>query len=178
LAIIFLGDEDERSQLYNTPQYALAPNDQPTTLIQNIRASVNGKKATIHAIVVKDNACLAIQNNQVLGTPPVPATQGFVRGSIGSQYLSFTQTVPAWGKAADICASDYTTQLGEISSAIQAQISRLPLACATPQNLAVTLTTSDNSITWSQQGTDIVFSKQLPIGSSVRLVYDCSSISN
>ena len=174
LAIIFLSDEDERSQLYGLAQYALGSNDQPTTLINNIRATVSGKKATIHAIAVKDNACLAIQNNQILGTPPVPASQGFVKGSIGSQYLSFPQQ--GWGKAADICASDYTTQLGEINSAIQAQISRLPLACATPLNLAVTLTTSDNTITWTQQGTDIVFSKQLPIGSSVRLVYDCDSI--
>lgn len=176
LAIIFLSDEDERSQLYGSSGYSLSTNDQPTTLIQNIQASVSGKSTSIHAIVVKagDNACLTQQNNQILGNPQVPATQGFVRGSFGTVYQTFTNQ--GWGKLADICAADYTTQLGEINTSIQAQISRVPMSCANPTNLTVTLTTSDNTITWTQQGRDIVFNKQLPVGSSVRLVYDCDSI--
>lgn len=173
LAIIFLSDEDERSQLYNTNEYALENYDQPKTLTDNIGVA-NGKSASIHAIVVKDNACLALQNDQTLGNPAVAATRGFVKGSLGNVYLTFPNA--GWGKAVDICFNDYTSQLGDISTSILDKINRAPLACTSPSGLAVTLNTSDSSITWSQQAGEIVFSKQLPVGSTVRLVYDCDSI--
>lgn len=174
LAIIFLSDEDERSQLYGYSQYALSTNDQPTTLVNNIYATATGKTASVHAIVVKDNNCLAQQNDQTLGSPPVAETRGFVKGSIGNVYLSFTSQ--GWGKAVDICASsgDYTTQLGEIGSIILDKINSAKLACSNPENLTVNLNSSDASITWTRQNDEIRFSKQLPVGSTVRLVYDCA----
>lgn len=176
LAIIFLSDEDERSGLYGSGQgYALSDDDQPNTLIQNISSTYgSGKSVSVHAIVVKDNSCLSVQNHQSLGNPAVAATNGIVSGSLGSAYLTFPNN--GWGKAVDICFNDYTSQLGQISSNIIDRINSASLACSNPQNLVVTISSSDSSITWTQQGSEIRFNKQLPAGTSVHLTYDCSSI--
>lgn len=180
LAIIFLSDEDERSGLYSNGGYALSDYDQPNTLIQNIRTNHGTDKGiSVHAIVAKDSSCLAVQNNQTLGNPPVSATTGFVNGSLGSAYLTFVNT--GWGKAVDICFNDYTSQLGTISTSILEKINSVAIACSNPKNLAVTISNSQNpsgvtGVTWTQEGKEIRFNQQLPTGTSVRLVYDCTSI--
>ncbi len=176
LAIIFLSDEDERSGLYSSSQsFALADNDQPNTLITNIRSTYgNDKSISVHAIVVKDNACLGTQNKQVLGNPSVAATSGFVNGSLGSAYLTFP--AKGWGKAVDICFNDYAAQLGTISSSIVDRINGTTVACNDPQNLSVVIDSTDSTITWTRTDKDITFSKQLPSGTKVHLTYDCTSI--
>lgn len=176
LAIIFLSDEDVRSGLYLTDgNYPLSADDQPNSLITNIRAQFgDSKNIRVHSIVVKDNSCLAAQSNQKLGTPEVAATAGFVSGSKGNAYLTFPQT--GWGQSVDICSLNYPSSLGAISTSIIDQINSAQLACENPIDLQVTLTPSNSSITWTVEGKNVHFNQLLPYGTTAKLVYDCTSI--
>lgn len=175
LAVVFLSDEDVRSGLYRTSGYALTADDQPNTLIENIKSKYGtGKNVRVHSIVVKDSSCLAAQSNQKLGTPEVAATAGFVSGSIGRAYLKFPEN--GWGQSVDICSLNYPTSLGSISTSIIDQINSAPVACENPIDLQVTLTPSDSSISWTIDGKNVRFSTLLPFGTTARLNYDCASL--
>ena len=168
LAIIFLADEDERSQMYwnNIPGFALADFDKATTLVSQVRTKYPQKTLGIHAFIVKDQACLDQQNLQ---------TNGLVSGSFGWEYYNATQAVG--GVAGDICASDYTQQLLSIFTNIQGKIvDKIALKCAAPQLQIenITISSSDSSITHSIVGSEIHFSKKLPVGSSVYYKYKCT----
>lgn len=171
LAIIFLSDEDVRSGVD-----PLEANDQAGTLINNVKSVLGQDKfnsLSVHAIVVKDSACLAVQNNQVLGDTPVASTAGLVRGSIGTQYLRFMQTTPAWGVAADICSSDYTGQLGEIQTRIESRTKDTMLKCANPTDLSVTF--SGSAVAYHVVGKLLKFDQYLTPGSSITVNYTCTA---
>ncbi|WP_413558387.1 hypothetical protein [Bdellovibrio sp. HCB209] len=175
LSIIFLSDEDERSgsNLWSNG-YPLSDMDQPSVLLKNVRSKLGDTKynsMSIHAIVVRDTSCLAQQNSQVLGDNPNEATRGLVTGNIGTAYLAFTTSSPAWGVSADICSSDYTGQLGTIQTSIQAKIKTVLLQCANPQDLQVTV--SGTNVAHSVNGTTLTFSQSLNPGTTVNLSYKC-----
>jgi hypothetical protein len=179
LAIIFLSDEDERSGLYKSDpgHFPLEANDQAGTLINNVRSVLGQDKfnsLSVHAIVVKDTTCLAAQNSQVLGDTPVASTRGLVTGSIGTQYLKFTSTTPAWGVAADICSSDYTGQLGEIQTRIENLTKDRLLKCANPTDVSVVF--SGSTVAYHVEGKLLKFDQYLTPGSSVVVNYTCSSL--
>ena len=168
LAIIFLADEDERSQMYwhNIPGFALADFDKASTLVNQVKTKYPQKTLGVHAIIVKDQSCLDQQNIQ---------TNGLVSGSFGWEYYNATQA--AGGIAGDICAADYTQQLLNIFTNIQGKIvDKIALKCAAPQLQIenITITSSDSSITHSIVGSEIRFSKKLPVGSSVYYKYKCT----
>lgn len=179
LAIIFLSDEDERSGLYTSDpgRFPLEAMDQAGTLITNVRSTLGEDKfnsLSVHAIVVKDNSCLASQNSQVLGDVPVESTRGLVTGSIGTQYLKFMATSPAWGVAADICSSDYTGQLGEIQTRIENRTKDRMLKCENPTDLSVTF--SGSTVAYHVVGKVLKFDQYLNPGSSVTVTYSCTSL--
>jgi len=178
LSIIFLSDEDERSGLYNTSSgYKLSAMDQPGNLTNNVRSYLGQSKynsLSVHSIVVKDNSCLSSQNSQVLGDTPNEATRGLVTGSIGTVYLTFAQTNPAWGVAADICSSDYTTQLGQIQTNIESRIKDIMLKCSNPTDLEVNI--SGSTVAHSVSGNVLSFNQYLAAGTSVSLSYKCSAM--
>lgn len=179
LAIIFLSDEDERSGLYTSDpgRFPLEAMDQAGTLITNVRSTLGEDKfnsLSVHAIVVKDNSCLASQNSQVLGDVPVESTRGLVTGSIGTQYLKFMATSPAWGVAADICSSDYTGQLGEIQTRIENRTKDRMLKCENPTDLSVTF--SGSTVAYHVEGKVLKFDQYLNPGSSVTVTYSCTSL--
>jgi hypothetical protein len=179
LAVIFLSDEDERSGLYSTDpaRYPLEAMDQAGTLINNVRSVLGQDKfnsLSVHAIVVRDGTCLASQNSQVLGDTPVESTRGLVTGSIGTQYLKFTQTTPAWGAAADICSSDYTGQLGQIQTRIENLTKDRLLKCENPTDVSVTF--SGSTIAYHVEGKLLKFDQYLTPGSSVVVTYSCISL--
>lgn len=176
LAIIILGDSDERDGMYvyGSP-WNLTALDQPASLINNFW-SIYGKtkSLSVHAITVKDNTCLAQRANTTLGSPPVAATAGLTHGSIGTAFLSLTNA--GWGKAVDICQNDYTTQLGDIAATIINQSNNIALACSNPQNLIVTISSSDSSLNWTLNNGTIILNKLAPAGTSVHVSYDCTSV--
>ena len=175
LSIIFLSDEDERSGLYLSGVMALDNLDQPATLVNNVKSILGNDKfnsLSIHAIVVKDSACLAIQNSQTLGNPPNPVTTGMVQGSYGALYLKFSES--SWGVAADICSEDYTGQLGSIQTRIENAIKDIMLNCANPSNLTVTV--SGSPVSHWLDGKVLKFNQYLAPGTKVSLSYQCSSL--
>jgi hypothetical protein len=179
LAVIFLSDEDERSGLYTADpgHFPLEAMDQAGTLINNVRSILGEDKfnsLSVHAIVVKDTNCLAAQNSQVLGDTPVASTRGLVTGSIGTQYLKFTQTTPAWGVAADICSSDYTGQLGEIQTRIESRTKDTMLKCDSPSDLSVTF--SGSAVAYHVVGKLLKFDQYLTPGSSITVSYTCTTL--
>jgi len=173
LAIIFLSDEDERSGLYSMGGYSLDQMDQPAYLVNNVKSKLGEDKfnsLSVHAIVVKDQNCLNQQNSQALdGYGP---TTGLVTGSIGNVYLTFPNA--GWGKAADICSNDYTTQLGQIRSKITERIKDIMLNCSNPSDLVVTV--SGNPVSYTLDGKTLKFNQYLAPGTSVNLSYKCSSL--
>ncbi|WP_374035010.1 hypothetical protein ACES2I_04070 [Bdellovibrio bacteriovorus] len=173
LAVIFLADEDERSGLYGNGGYTLDQMDQPNYLINNVKSSLGADKfnsLSVHAIVVKDNNCLAQQNSQTLDN--YAPTNGLVTGSIGNVYLSFTNN--GWGMAADICSNDYTSQLGQIRSKITDRIKDIMLNCSNPQDLIVTV--SGAPVGYNLVGKTLKFNQYLSPGTSVSLSYKCESL--
>ncbi|MGZ3771993.1 MAG: hypothetical protein ACXVCP_08070 [Bdellovibrio sp.] len=173
LAIIFLSDEDERSGLYGQMSYALEEMDQPNFLITNVKNSLGDDKfnsLSVHAIVVKDQTCLNQQNNQTLDN--YSPTTGLVTGSIGRVYLTFTDQ--GWGNAADICSSDYTSQLGQIRTKITERIKDLMLNCSNPTDLIVTV--SGSPVSHTVEGKVLKFTQYLEPGTSVSLSYRCDTL--
>lgn len=173
LAVIFLSDEDERSGLYTSNGYTLDQMDQPSYLINNVKSSLGSDKfssLSVHAIVVKDNACLAQQNNQTLDN--YSPTTGLVKGSVGKAYLEFTNA--GWGMAADICSSDYTSQLGQIRSKISDRIKDIVLNCSNPIDLIVTV--SGSPVGHYVEGKTLKFNQYLSPGTSVSLSYKCEKL--
>ncbi len=178
LAIIFLSDEDVRSQLYyyNQPGYELGEMDKAATLIDNIKTLYPGKSFGIHAMVVKSASCLGEQNTQM---------QGIVGASYGYEYNNAVQlaqsAMDAAGNSAsprmvsgEICLKDYTTPLKQIFDNINGQIKdSIAIGCENPINLVVTVSTSDPSVTHSVVGKTIKFNKKLPAGTSVSYRYSC-----
>ncbi|MFN9067221.1 MAG: hypothetical protein ACK5V3_08330 [Bdellovibrionales bacterium] len=171
LHIVFLADEDVRSQLYwnNTPGFSLEDFDRGDKLLPNIRSIYPQKTVGIHAIIVQDASCLAEQGSQL---------SGVVSGSYGWEYHKATQSTS--GVSANICASDYSQQLQAIFDNIQGNIlDKISLKCS-GANLElenVTISSSDTSITYSIVGAEIRFNKKLPVGSSVYYKYKCKQTS-
>lgn len=178
--IIFLADEDVRSQLYLYDKaYALDTLDQGKNLAQVVRATFPTKNFGIHPIVVADAYCLPLQNQQVNG----------VKGSYGTEYnnarkeaLSIMNSEraqkglsPVQMVLGDICADDYSGQLKNIfDSVVGPIVDNYALKCANPQGLTITVSTSDSSVKHEIVGNVIKFNKKLPVGTRVSISsYTC-----
>jgi hypothetical protein len=181
LQIIFLSDEDERSQLYlSQADYALADLDQGAALPKNIRAKFPNKNFGIHPIITADAYCLPIQQQQM---------NGVVGSSYGLQYndaRKSASTIINGERSAkglggiemvlgDICNSDYSGQLQKIFDNVQAPIvDNFALKCGNPEGLTITVSTNDSTITHQIVGNLIQFNKKLPVGTHVSISsYSC-----
>ncbi len=175
--IIFLADEDERSQLYLTDpgNYGLDAMDTGKTLAQLIRSTFPSKNFGIHPIIVADAYCLPIQNAQM---------SGLVHGSYGTEYnnarkeaKSIMNTERAQKSLApidmilgDICAKyeDYAIQVKSIfDNVVGPIVDSYALKCSNPTNLTINVSTSDSTITHQIVGNVIKFNKKLPVGTHV-----------
>lgn len=173
LAIIMLSDEDERSGLYTDGTFPLEDLDQPATLVSNVKNVLGIEKfnsLSVHAIVVKDQACLDLQNSQTLdGYAP---TTGLVRGSIGNAYLTFADK--GWGRVADICSNDYTSQLGQIRAKITDNIKDILLSCSAPTDVVITV--NGSNVPYTLSGKTLKLGSALSPGTTVNLSYKCKSL--
>jgi hypothetical protein len=171
LSIIFLSDEDERSQLYYSgkdPSFALADLDQPQTLISNLAHVYGGKALSVNAFVTATQECLATQNNQM-----VVGNTSVVSGSYGSIYAEAVKKTG--GILGDICESDYTTRLGQIKANILEHINDHTLACENPSDLVVTFT-GQTGMTYTVSGRTVKLSQELNSKATARFQYSCPSL--
>ncbi|MBX2996593.1 MAG: VWA domain-containing protein [Bdellovibrionaceae bacterium] len=158
LAIVFIGDEDERSSLYHqTASYALAVADLPQALINKVEATYPGKSLKMHSIIVRPGALTVSPQeasnrfamiNAGGGVNASYAPQTFFSGGdagclniqsnqtngvLGSYgYLYALATRLTGGVEGDICASDYGSQLANIGDNIGESFAQRTLYCANP----------------------------------------------
>ncbi|MBL7542885.1 MAG: hypothetical protein JNL11_03670 [Bdellovibrionaceae bacterium] len=179
--IIFLADEDERSELYRSnPSYALEDMDLGKSLAQVIRTTYPSKSFGVHPIVTGMESCLKIQNQQM---------NGLVNGSYGTEYDKARKEALAIMNAersqkglpavkmvlGDICSNDYSSQLKDIfDNVVGAIVDSHALKCSNPQDITITVNTSDSSVTYELVGNVIKFNKKLPVGTEVSISsYSC-----
>lgn len=202
LALVFLADEDNRSQKYDRVNaYALESNDLPQTLINNVQSKFAGKTLSVHSIIVSpgllSGETLASVNSKLgelvtyypsdlnhrMSTMfsggnssclQQQSTQlaGF-SGSYGYLYAILTRMTG--GIEGDICAADYSSQLSNISVAITERLSEISLECSNPQNLIVTFTNNQN-IGYRVEGRLLKFDQDVPAGTRVTLSYGCTPL--
>ncbi|MFN7728372.1 MAG: vWA domain-containing protein [Bdellovibrio sp.] len=203
LAIVFVGDEDERSSLYHqTASYALAIADLPQALINKVEATYPGKSLKMHSIIIRPGA-LSVSlgeassrfalinagggvnasyapstffNGGDSGCLNIQMNQMNVRGSYG--YLYALATRLTGGVEGDICASDYGSQLSSIGDNIGESFSQRTLYCANPgqidlQTPLVTFTPANNANAYSISGNIIYFNPNLLPGTQAYLQYSC-----
>jgi hypothetical protein len=180
LAIIVLADEDVRSELYKTSTaYQLEANDEPTTLVNKVRAAYANKALSIHSIIVKpgDTSCKNAQSTQ-MGPSSINPTHGVtfnaLKGTEGHKYAEATQLTN--GILGDICAADYGSQLANIGANIVDRLADITLACANPMDLTVTLIPSNSAINYQMDGAVLRFNQPLPPGTQVKLKYACYAL--
>ncbi len=164
-ALIIVSDEDVRSQLYyyGYEEYLLEDRDQPSTFVNSFRQKYSGKKLTTYPIIVATEACKSLQDRQVNG----------VRSSYGLKYDDLVNITG--GVVGDICAGDYTAQLGRISSNIVEKISSVDLNCASPLDLEITFSGSSQDLPFTIEGKKVKFERSLPAGTRLNLRYSCSN---
>lgn len=179
LAIIFLSDENEKS--LSSSSQSLQAYDRASSLIDKFNSKYgNLKTLLIHALVAKDNACVNQQSSQTLissRNQPVSGTTGLVKGFLGLEYLA--AAAATGGVQGDICAigSNYTTQLGDINTKTEEQISEIRLACENATDLQVVVRGNDSqSVTWTVNGNTLQLNQKLPAGVAIDLHYTCDDI--
>ncbi len=186
LAVVILGDEDERSGLYNSNSstlFQLETNDQPSSLISKVRSAYASKSLSVHSIIVRpgDQWCLYDQSIQMGPSnldqgrgPTYGITYNQMLGSEGKKYAEATSMTN--GYLGDICASDYGSQLSGIGANIVDRITDVNLACKDPSDLHVELTPANSSINSTVTGQVLHFSEALPAGTQLHLKYSCSTL--
>ncbi len=182
LAVVILSDEDSRSALYLNPaatNFQLEDNDQPSTLVNRVKANYPGKSMSVHSIIVRpgDQACVyaqSIQMGPASLSPTYGVTFNYMLGTEGKKYAEATALTN--GILGDVCANDYGSQLATIGANIVERISDVSLACASPADLTVTLSPAQNQITSTVTGRNLHFSEALPAGTQARLKYTCPTL--
>lgn len=202
-AVVFLGDEDERSSLYSAGAgYNLDVQDLPGNLIQNIQSRYAGKSFSFHSIIVRPgslasgvtpaNASDFLTQAQAVGNVQWPsnaqpgqlftggdqsclAQQGQqTRGVSGSYgYIYALAALMTNGIIGDVCANDYGTQLQNIGANIAQQRNQINMACANPKILDLRYTNAAGSPPGSFEGQAFVLDPSIPVGRTVYLKIEC-----
>ena len=157
LAVIILSDEDNRSIGEDSfklgKAYALKTLDQPESFLNLIEQDFdNSKTLKVHSIVVKpgDEACLDEQNDQGDDLRDI-------KGQYGSMYAALSEATG--GVIGDVCADDYSDQLGAIGFQTAEGAYEDQIACADPVNFQVL----PEDIPYELEGTTIRFKTSLPL---------------
>lgn len=169
LAVILISDEDVRSvggnidlQYYAGEYKTLEEEDQPQGFVNKIKQKFGiAKRFTFNSIIVKpgDAACMASQD------------AGGSKSHYGYKYNELSQLTG--GAATSICNADYSTNLYYFKDRIVNTLSTLPLECAPVGDVSVTITPAMNGVTASVLNNNLVLNPAVPIGRTIKLVYNC-----
>ncbi|MCB0379006.1 MAG: hypothetical protein KDD33_10985 [Bdellovibrionales bacterium] len=159
LAIVFLSDEDERSDGNETFTAVEYPNNF-VTVFQSIYPN---KSLKAHSIIIRpgDSGCLY---DQSINSP---------RGFFGDTYAELSNLTG--GIIGDICASDYSGQLSDIGEDVAQPREILPCR---PYQDEVTVTFEPQpsynvEVTKNLEQKEILFSRSLPRGTKIRFQFRC-----
>lgn len=188
LALVIVSDADERGgnggpNAARTDEngstdvrtlYPLGTNDQPSTLVSTLNSVYPGKGIETHALVIKpgDTACYQTRANKS-GRP------SSVFGFYANTYSNLVSTTG--GVLGSVCASDYSSELGQIGTAVQYQIQSISFACS-PKSGQYQLQFIDsstgntvNGINYTPDLSHLVIQLTSPLPANVKAVldYDC-----
>jgi hypothetical protein len=180
LAVVILSDENERGNPGAVGNPELESNDLPETLITNLKNTYPTKSISVHSVVTNNDSC-RLQQTQTSANGIWP-TLGF----IGREYMKLStpsadlkalgNLVP--GVVGSICASDYGSQLGDISVNIKNNTLDAPkqLAC-TPDPATIHIETQpsgfENQVQYDIDDNNKIYFYNLPFGIKVTFSYDC-----
>lgn len=170
---IIISDEDERSvggdasqALYNGEYKALETKDQPTEFVRAFKETFGAdKRFTVNSIIVQpgDTSCKASQDTAT------------AKSHYGVKYKELSTLTG--GGVSSICASDFGVNLDSFINNIQGSLSSLPLECPPYQgNVGVSFTPNIGGMTTTVQGSSLVFSKVVPVGTKVSVTYKCAEV--
>lgn len=181
--------------LYNTPNYQMQAYDKPETFVQKFNQQMDSTKTlSVHSIIIKPrvihnsdgsvsiqkgdpqgDACLNEQNSQGNG----------VRGFYGTQYAALSSPSATLkgsgniveGEIGNICANNYTQQLGPIANKIKG-LDFVQLPCAPVlETVKIEFDPAPSStITYDIDSSNpkrITFSPMVPAGTDVNLEFKC-----
>jgi hypothetical protein len=189
LTVIILSDEDARSGNYRaggqgSALFPLASMDQPSTLIDKIKAMYPNKTLKVHSIVVRDGdeSCLNYQKSEIPGNSNITSSYGLSYSSLSSA---------TGGTIGSICGNNndlnYTAQLGQISGTIVDQVNTIALSCApvtAPEVYICSSVAAGNKCQTSANSSDYSYDSSknavnlngsLGSGTTVRVVYTCKN---
>lgn len=203
LAFVFLSDEDVRSSLYyQTPSYALALEDLPSTLLAAVQARYPGKDVRFHGMIVRPGSLIGrtptqaaqqLEQAVTLALPGSGSSTGwnpesnFAAGDVACLNQQSTQTNGVLGSYAylyalairltngvegNICDSDYGARLAAIGDNIGESLRDHTLRCANPSGLVVQFLVGQ-PVGYTVNGTNLTFASDLVGGTRVRLTYKC-----
>lgn len=179
LAVVFLSDEDERSN--GGALYPLEAYDLPTSLVSNINSKFGVEKTmSFHSLIVRpgDASCKAYQDSQ---------GNQWVSSSYGYQYAKLSKAQPdedllslgsvQGGSTGDICAGNYTSQLVSIASIVSAHAKKRQLDCA-PHFIEVTLDPLPATpVEYTVDSNNLLqFTSDVPAGTNVGITIKCHSL--
>ncbi len=179
-AFIILADEDERSatkisgnmivaDTNNNGNRPLETKDIPQNLIQTFNKRYPSKTLSAHSIIIRpgDTSCFNTQNDEA----------NHIYAYYGYLYANFSNLTG--GHIGNICAPDYTNEMGAIGSKVAEQVSSIALAC-NPRfgDLKIEFTPDPNPPVQIIEEFDkrrVRFNPALPENTKVRLQYSCDA---
>ncbi len=189
LAVIILSDADERAlsdpraaahdangnvTVSDTDFLRLFPQenyDLPDTFVSRFKSQYPDKTLSVHSIIIRpgDKACAAARTSRT-GNP-------LIRGFEGYAYARLSQLTH--GVLGDICADNFTEQLGQIGASISNQVTSMSFACR-PLNDNYTITFDPQpptTITTTADFNQLVvrFNQTIPANTHITLEYECDS---
>ena len=188
VAFIFLTDEDVRGHglgALQSPYFKPEAYDYPVNLIQIVKTRIGANTTmSAHAIITDSDSCLDQQSIQG-GNPNID-------GKIGSFYRTLTNPnnyslanpdrrldyyangMLVEGVVGSICASSYTSQVGDIASVITQKKSEEKFGCVLEREDSLNVRISqDYEWELNENKDGITFTPALPAGQSFVIEYDC-----
>lgn len=168
LAVVIISNSDERNSGGRLGINLLAALDEPASLQSTLTAQFQSTKTmTVQSIVIDpalNGNCLQQQtfSSVLFGWP-------------GSQYIAASNATG--GAVGDVCATNYTQQMGQIATNIATQLNTISLGCAPINNkINITLNPPDASANPQLSTTNnqlVQFAHTLATGTQVNLQYQC-----
>lgn len=163
LAVIVLSDEDEYSNQNNS---GWTQRNEASYLVERTHQVLGSQKNfSFHSIVISDEACRVLQNNQLDSNGVrIPAY-------MGEMYMEASDRTG--GIVGDICSTNYTNELSTIGNRIDQFIDSVPLQCQ-PYNNVITVRKSDGSaIAGRIDGPRFLFNTPVGGGITLTVSYQC-----
>lgn len=204
-AIVFLADEDERSNQYDKVlNFRLSPKDLPQNLIENARARLPGKSLSMHSIIVRpgtlknglsastaaDRIAKVVREDGSFDSANKPTAlfntgdssclqaQGNQTNNVGGSYgyLYALAARMTNGVEGNICANDYGSQLQAIGTNLGTRGREITLACANPTILELRYASQAGTPAGSVVENVFKIAESEPIGTEVYLKIECPDL--